>query len=73
MVAQFNFKISDELLERAKKVAEENGIPLGKMIKQLLLEATGGKKDKKSRIEILEERLTIVEKELEELKQKQRT
>lgn len=63
MNAQFNFKLPDDLLERTRKAAKEEGVSVGKFIKDLLESAVG---TNKSRIELIEERLETLERKFEE-------
>ena len=67
MNAQFNLKIPDDLLERAKRLAEKKGVSLAKLIKDWLEENV---EPEKTRLDKFEERLKEFEKRLTEIEQK---
>lgn len=65
MSAKFNVVIPDELLDRVRKVAEEKGVSVAAIINDALRNTLEG-----DRISALESRVSELEREIKELKDK---
>lgn len=65
MSAKFNVVIPDELLDRVRKVAEEKGVSVAAIINDALRNTLEG-----DRISALESRVSELEREVKELKDK---
>lgn len=65
MSAKFNVVIPDELLDRVRKVAEEKGVSVAAIINNALRNTLEG-----DRISALESRVSELEREIKELKDK---